>query len=112
MGRQSPFLRGPDHVYELANAAYSAIIAGRQVVGTPIREALPELAGQGVYELRSIPRLRDPDEPSARRALRLMIVRQPGTPAEECYFDFVYQPMRDATGAIDQRRLPSSSPSK
>ena len=44
-------LRGPDHVYELANAAYRAIVGGRELVGKPIRLAIPELTGQGVYEM-------------------------------------------------------------
>ena len=42
-------LRGPDHVYELANPRYRELVGGRDVVGKPIREALPELDGQGIY---------------------------------------------------------------
>ena len=41
-------LRGPDHVFELANAAYLQLIGHRDVLGKPIREALPDLAGQGL----------------------------------------------------------------
>jgi signal transduction histidine kinase len=92
-------LRGPDHVYELANPAYLALIGGREVVGKSIREALPELAGQGIFEL--LDRVYAVGEPHVGRALRLLVVRRPGGRAEESYFDFVYQPMRDATGVID-----------
>jgi signal transduction histidine kinase len=92
-------LRGPDHVYDLANPAYLALIANRDVVGRSIRDALPELAGQGIYEL--LDEVYRSGEPHVGKALRLMVVRDDTRPAEECYFDFVYQPMRDATGTID-----------
>ncbi|HVY47435.1 MAG TPA: ATP-binding protein, partial [Minicystis sp.] len=44
-------LKGPEHVYELSNELYQGMIGGRAVVGKPIHEALPELEGQGIYEL-------------------------------------------------------------
>ncbi|GJG89408.1 hypothetical protein tb265_45890 [Gemmatimonadetes bacterium T265] len=37
--------------YELVNAAYTRVCAGRPLVGRTHREAFPELAGQGFYEL-------------------------------------------------------------
>jgi signal transduction histidine kinase len=92
-------LRGPEHVYELTNPAYRALIADRDVVGKPIREALPELAGQGVFEL--LDRVFATGEPHVGKALRLMLARRWNGRLEEGYFDFVYQPMRDATGEID-----------
>ena len=42
---------GPQHVFRAASAAYRAFVGGREVVGLPIREALPELDGQGFFEL-------------------------------------------------------------
>lgn len=44
-------LSGPDHVYELANPRYQELIGDREIVGKPIREALPELHGQGRSEI-------------------------------------------------------------
>jgi signal transduction histidine kinase len=92
-------LRGPDHVYEFTNPAYDELIANRDVVGKPIREALPELIGQGVSEL--LDGVYRTGQPYIGKALRFMLVRRPGGPVEESYFDFVYQPMRAATGDID-----------
>ena len=40
-------LRGPDHVIELANPGYLAVIGHRSVVGRKIAEALPEAVTQG-----------------------------------------------------------------
>jgi signal transduction histidine kinase len=92
-------LRGPEHVYEFANPAYLSLIGHRDVVGKPIRVALPELAGQGVYEL--LDGVLASGQPHVGRALRLMVTRRAGGEPEESYFDFVYQPMRDAAGEID-----------
>ena len=44
-------LRGPDHVFELANAAYFSWSAHRDMIGRPIAEALPEVREQGFIEL-------------------------------------------------------------
>ena len=93
-------LRGPDHAFELANPTVPRLVGDRDVVGKPVREALPELAGQGIYELldASIARA----SRTSARPCALMVRATPAQPPEECFFDFVYQPMRDATG--DDRR--------
>ena len=44
-------LRGSDHVFELANAAYRRLVGNRGIIGKPVREALPDLEGQGFFEL-------------------------------------------------------------
>jgi len=43
--------RGPDYVFELVNPRYQAPFPDRALVGRPVREALPELAGQQFFEL-------------------------------------------------------------
>ena len=42
---------GPTHIFEIANAAYMQLVGHRAVIGKPIREALPDIEGQGFYEL-------------------------------------------------------------
>ena len=42
---------GPQHFFRATSAAYRALIGGRDVIGLPVREALPELDGQGFFEL-------------------------------------------------------------
>jgi PAS domain-containing protein len=44
-------LDGPDHTFEFANAAYRRLTGDRSLVGRTVREALPELKGQGFFEL-------------------------------------------------------------
>ena len=40
--------RGPDHVFELVNAAFMRMVGIRNVVGLPASRALPELKGHGL----------------------------------------------------------------
>lgn len=55
MFEQSPsfmaILRGPEHRFELINPAYSQLVAHRDVVGMTVRQAIPEVEGQGFFEL-------------------------------------------------------------
>jgi signal transduction histidine kinase/DNA-binding response OmpR family regulator len=93
------FLRGPEHVYEFANPPYLELVAGRPVLGKPIREALPELSEQGIYEL--LDRVYASGEPHLGRSVRLFLHRgEPGALAE-VYFDFVYQPIFDDLGKVE-----------
>ncbi len=92
-------LRGPTHVFESANPAYLELVANRPVVGKPIREALPELQGQGVYELLDGVYARG--EAHVGRSVRLEFSRADANRVEECFFDFVYQPMFDGNGRVD-----------
>lgn len=92
-------LRGPDHVYDLANPRYRELVGGRDIVGQAIREALPELEGQGIFEL--LDRVRASGEPYLGRSLRVELIRTPGGLPEEAFFDFVYQPVFDALGHVE-----------
>jgi len=90
-------LRGPDHVYDFANERYLELVGGRPVVSKPIRQALPELAGQGIYEL--LDQVYTSGEPYIGRSLRVLIQRRAAAP-EETYFDFSYQPQLDSEGRV------------
>ena len=91
-------LRGPDLVFELANPEYLKLVGHRDIVGKPIREALSELAGQGVFEL--LTRVLDTGEPYVGRGFRVMMADEPGGAVRERYFNFVYQPFREIGGRI------------
>ncbi len=89
-------LREPGHVYELANAAYRQLVGDREIIGKPIREALPELEAQGFIDL--LDRVYASGEPFIGRAVRVMLRRGPDAEEEERFVDFVFQPIRDADG--------------
>lgn len=90
-------LRGPEHRFELVNRAYLRLIGGRDVVGKPVAEALPETVEQGFVDLLD----------RAFRTRKAFIARgarylQAGTSEGqgERFLDFVYQPIKDAKGQV------------
>jgi PAS domain S-box-containing protein len=88
-------LHGPDHVFEIANAAYLELIGGREVVGKPITQALPEVIEQGFVDLLDQV-FRDG---VAYRADSTPVRLRRGTAEGETrLLDFVYQPIKDANG--------------
>ena len=92
-------LRGPEHCFELTNPAYLRLIAQRDVIGMPVRAALPELEGQGFFEL--LDTVYRTGETHSGRAARVRLVAEPGTELEERVVDFIYQPMRGADGKVN-----------
>jgi signal transduction histidine kinase len=92
-------LRGPDHVYELTNARYRELVGGRDVVGKAVRLALPELEGQGIYEL--LDGVRSSGEPYIGRSLRVTLNRGRDGEPEDVYLDVVYQPSFGADGRAE-----------
>src|SRR5207237_5317741 len=88
-------LEGPGHVFTVANPRYGRLIGGRQVIGQPVREALPELDGQGFFEL--LDRVLSSGTSYSERE-RVVRLDRGGGELEDLYVDFVYQPLHDASG--------------
>jgi signal transduction histidine kinase len=89
-------LEGPEHTFTVSNPRYRELVGGRDVVGKSVRNALPELHGQGFYEL--IDRVYTSGEPFAASEMPVRLDRDDDGVLETLYVDFVYQPLRDATG--------------
>jgi PAS domain S-box-containing protein len=102
MFAQSPsfscLLHGPDHRFVLVNPAYQQLIGHRDVVGRPVRMAVPEAADQGFLEL--LDRVFATGEPYIGKNIKIVLQRIPGAAPETRYLDFVYQPIRDACGQV------------
>jgi PAS domain S-box-containing protein len=100
--RQAPgfmaVLSGPDHVFTLTNAAYQKVIGHRDVLGKTIQTALPDLVGQGFYEL--LDSVYASGEPYVGTAASVSLTNTPGSEPEERFLDFIYQPIRDDEGAV------------
>ncbi len=92
------FLRGTEHVFELANPSYEELVGSRSLVGKPVREALPEVVAQGFIGL--LDRVYTTGQPFVGRGVRIVLQRHGDGPAEERYLDFIYQPIRDADGRV------------
>jgi PAS domain S-box-containing protein len=85
-------LREPSHIFELANTAYLELVGYRTVIGKTVREALPEIEGQGFFEL--LDRVYKTGEPFVGRGVSVKLQRPSGE-LEERFVDFIYQPTRD-----------------
>jgi PAS domain S-box-containing protein len=68
------------------------------VLGKPAREALPEIEGQGYFEL--LDKVFREGEPHVGSGMRVVVRREPDGAPEERFLDFVYQPMFDADSAV------------
>lgn len=91
-------LRGPQHIYELANAMYMQLIGNRDIVGKPLRETLPELEGLGFVKL--LDEVYKSGEPFIGYELPAVIRRTNGK-LEEGFFNFIYQASYNSEGEIN-----------
>lgn len=91
-------LSGPDHVFQMHNRAYSQLIGHRDIAGKAVRQALPELLGQGYYEF--LDHVYETGEPYEGRDSRVQLQRIPGAALEDVFLNFLYQPIRDDDGRV------------
>ncbi|HET9158218.1 MAG TPA: ATP-binding protein, partial [Myxococcaceae bacterium] len=92
-------LTGPELRFEFANQRYAEMVGNRHLLGRPLREAFPELAGQGTFEL--IEQVRITGESFASPAYRAAIVKSAGGHPEESYFHVVVEPLRELSGRVE-----------
>jgi len=90
-------LRGPDHVFELTNENYRKLIGFRDVIGRPVREALPEIDGQGYFEL--LDRVLETGEPYVGDAMPVTLQATQDGPLEQRHLNFVYQAISEPDGS-------------
>ncbi|WBS01422.1 response regulator [Pseudoduganella sp. SL102] len=93
-------LRGTTLVYELVNERYADLIGRRDVQGTPFRQALAEVPDQALFD--ELEHVLASGEPAVGQARRVWLQRQPGAEPEECFFDYVHQPIRNTAGQVDR----------
>jgi signal transduction histidine kinase len=89
-------LRGPEHVFEMANAEYYRVVGHRELLGRPAVEALPEIRGQGFIEL--LDGVLATGEAYVGREMPIQFARTPGAVPEARFCTFVYQPLVEADG--------------
>ena len=90
---------GPALIYQLVNPAYQQLFFGRQLLGLPLLEALPELVGTDL--LARVDQVYQTGETYLVQELPVQLARRTGGPLEERYFTMTYQARRDERGAVD-----------
>jgi signal transduction histidine kinase/CheY-like chemotaxis protein len=91
-------LRGPQHVFEMVNPAYSRLIGNREVLGKPLRDALPEAVEQGF--LRLLDDVYQTGKAYKAFGAEFAFQATPDSPRIVRNLDFVYQPILDARGEV------------
>ena len=90
-------LNGPDHVFSFANDASNQFFGGRELLGRPLREALPEITGQGFVEL--LDEVYRTGQPRRGASNRMILQDSPSAPQRETFIDFTFTPIFDDDGA-------------
>ena len=99
-------LRGPQHVYEVANPLYVQTVGrhdASQLLGRPVREALSETdrqgsLGQSYFDL--LDQVYASGTPFVGAELPIQLDRRGDGSLEEVFLNFVLQPYRNAAGAV------------
>jgi len=89
-------LRGRDHVFEFANPRYRQLIGDADVIGKPLREALPTAAP---VVLPLLDQVFASGEPFFGNELPVELQRR--GQRGQCYFNFIYQPLYDLDKTIE-----------
>ena len=96
------FLAGPQHRFTFVNLDFLRVTGRGRVeefIAKTVREALPELEGQGLLE--PLDDVYTTGVPYIGSARKVMFNRGANAQPEEVYLDFIYQPMRGTTGEVE-----------
>jgi PAS domain S-box-containing protein len=85
--------RGPDHVFDSANPRYQRLVGRADLEGQTLRDALPELAAQGLLEI--FDRVYRTGEPFFTTEMALPVDRDGSGKMEQGTFSFNLVPVRE-----------------
>ncbi|WPU65703.1 PAS domain-containing sensor histidine kinase [Peredibacter starrii] len=88
-------MNGPDHIFEMINPAGIKNLGGKQVIGLPLKDALPEFIPQGFVKLMD--EIYFSGKGMFFPARELHIQNADGTKIET-YQDLFYEPIKDENG--------------
>ena len=92
--------RGPELIVEMANPRALSVLGGRPLVGEPLLQALPELAGDGFDKL--LERVMQTGEPYVADSMLATLARSEEDAPEETYWNFAYSPVRGPDGRVER----------
>ncbi len=91
-------VRGPDHIFEVTNAAYRRLVGREDLIGRSAKDAMPELEAQGFLAL--LDRVYASGEPFSAHSVPVELPGSDGAASERRYVSFVYQPIKDPAGEV------------
>jgi PAS domain S-box-containing protein len=94
----SALLQGPEHRFVLVNPAYLQLVGHRDLIGLTVREAIPEIEGQGLLE--PLDDVFAGGKPFVGKDVKIVLRCKAEGNADTRYLDFVYHPIRGASGEV------------
>ncbi len=91
-------LTGPDHTFEFVNEAYVQVAGQRDYIGRSVRQAFPDLEGQGLFE--TLDGVFASGERFVAEGTPVTMQASPDQPVRIVVLDFIYEPIRDENGRI------------
>jgi PAS domain S-box-containing protein len=95
-------MTGPEHRWVFVNDHYVRVTgrnSAADFVGKTVRESLPEIETQPFLPL--LDEVHRTGQPYFGKEMKAVLNRGSGGQPEDAYFDFVYQPLRNADGNVD-----------
>lgn len=89
--------RGRELIIELANEEYQKFLPGRKLIGRPLWQAMPDL-NETVLEI--LDNVFVSGEPFIGNEYCVPLDRDDDGVLEDCWFTFVYQPIKEADGTV------------
>jgi PAS domain-containing protein len=95
-------LTGPDHRWTYINEEYVRLTGRKspvEFIGKTLLESLPELESQVFVIL--LDEVYRTGQPYIGREMKALLNRSARGLSDECYWDFIYQPVRNKTGVME-----------
>jgi len=92
-------LKGPSHIFTMANPLCLKLTGGKDIIGKPIREAVPELQGQGFFEL--LDSVYATGKSFSGTDILVKVDLNNDGVMSDVYVDFLYQAYRNGEGNIE-----------
>jgi len=89
---------GPEHVYEFVNVQYRTLMGDRNYIGQSVRNIVPEIAGQGFFEL--LDTVFQTGETFTGKGLPMIFQPVPGADLVTVSVDLVYKALIAASGDV------------
>jgi PAS domain S-box-containing protein len=93
-------LRGPAHTYDFVNPEYERLFPARTTIGRTIREVIPELEGQGFYEL--FDRVYETGEPFYEAETEAWADFNGTGELQRRYYRTTFEPIRNGRGEVTE----------
>jgi PAS domain S-box-containing protein len=92
-------LKGSNHIFELANTLYLQLIDKKDIIGKTVKEVLPELEAQGIFEF--LDTVYQTGETFSANEMLVKFDYHGNGKLVDTYLNFIYQAHRDSDGTID-----------